>query len=42
MKLPVITTAIIGLISQYLSENKNLESAYSVINQEIFTEAPNF
>lgn len=42
MKLPIITSAIVGLISKYFCENKNLESISSAINQEIFTEAPNF
>ena len=39
-KLPILTSALIGLISNYVCENNDNNS--DLITQKIFTEIPNF
>ena len=37
-KFPIITAALIGLISEYIPQSQE----YSPVQQQIFTEIPNF
>jgi len=41
-KIPVLSSALVGLISQYICGYTDLEFISSHSNQEIFTEVANF
>ena len=41
LKFPILSGAIVGLVSQYLCEN-NVKGRNLIGSQDIFTEIPNF